>query len=203
VHLKRINKSEHPHPLLAARPDSSRNVFFLYKKDSGGVHFHVDAGPNGRLLAGQAAGLLAKHCLVRDQIPKDYAIMVQAENDFLQNLIEEADQLLRGMSIHGQIRLTRREEQVLAGVSGSLSNKEIAWNLNITERTVKFHVSSLLAKFQVCGRVELVREAAWHAMGVAPRPVPTATEEPRACAPAVKAPPAPRRLIAMVPLAKR
>ena len=201
--MKGINKSEHPHPLPAARPNSSRNVFFLHKKDSGAVHFHAEAGTNGLLLAGQAVGLLAKQCLVRDQIPKDHAIITQAENDFLQNLIEEADQLLRGMSIHGQIRLTCREEQVLAGVSGSLSNKEIASYLNITERTVKFHVSSLLAKFQVCGRVELVREAAWHEMGVAPRPVPTATKEPRSCAPAIKAPPAPRRLVAMVLLAKR
>jgi Bacterial regulatory proteins, luxR family len=34
--------------------------------------------------------------------------------------------------------------------------------LNLSERTVKFHVSSLLAKFRVRGRMELVREAARH-----------------------------------------
>jgi hypothetical protein len=44
----------------------------------------------------------------------------------------------------------------------SLANKEIAASLNLSERTVKFHVSSLLAKFRVRGRMELVREAARH-----------------------------------------
>jgi hypothetical protein len=34
--------------------------------------------------------------------------------------------------------------------------------LNLSERTVKFHVSSLLAKFRVRGRLELVREASRH-----------------------------------------
>jgi hypothetical protein len=41
----------------------------------------------------------------------------------------------------------------------SLANKEIAATLNLSERTVKFHVSSLLTKFRVRGRMELVREA--------------------------------------------
>lgn len=44
----------------------------------------------------------------------------------------------------------------------SLANKEIAASLNLSERTVKFHVSSLLSKFRVRGRMELVREAVRH-----------------------------------------
>jgi DNA-binding CsgD family transcriptional regulator len=60
------------------------------------------------------------------------------------------------------VKLTRREEEVLGGVMRSLANKEIAASLNLSERTVKFHVSSLLAKFRVRGRMELVREAARH-----------------------------------------
>src|SRR2546429_6438717 len=44
-------------------------------------HFHVQAGPDGRLPVDQAAGLLAMHCLIRGQSPSDYAVLVQAEND--------------------------------------------------------------------------------------------------------------------------
>jgi predicted ArsR family transcriptional regulator len=40
------------------------------------------------------------------------------------------------------------------------ANKEIASRLNITVRTVKFHVSSLLSKFGVETRAELARRAA-------------------------------------------
>ena len=202
--MKVIRRADHPHQLLAAHPVSHRNVFFFYEKNTGVAHFHVQAGPDGRLPVDQAAGLLAMHCLVRGQTPSDYAVLVQAENDMLENLMEKANQLLEaGRSIHGQVRLTRREEEVLAGVSDSLSNKEIASNLNLSERTVKFHVSSLLAKFQVRGRMELVREAARHAMGVVPEPLPIGTRDARTFAPPVKSCPAPRRAVSVVPLAKR
>src|SRR5438045_8710823 len=89
--------------------------------------------------------------------------------------------------------MTRREEEVLSGLMKSLANKEIASNLNLSERTVKFHVSSLLAKFQVRGRMELVREAARHTMGLVSEPLPVATREPRSFAPAIKNYPVPRR----------
>ena len=39
------------------------------------------------------------------------------------------------------------------------ANKEIASRLNITVRTVKFHISSLLNKFGVENRMELARRA--------------------------------------------
>jgi DNA-binding NarL/FixJ family response regulator len=202
--VKVIRRSDHPHQLLAARPASQRSVFFFYEKNSGVAHFHVQAGPDGRLPVDQAAGLLAMHCLVRGQTPTDYAVLVQAENNILENLIEKADQLLEaGKSVHGQIRLTRREEEVLAGVSDSLSNKEIASNLNLSERTVKFHVSSLLAKFQVRGRMELVREAARHVVGAVPQLMPMAARDARSFAPPIKSYPAPRRAAAVLPLAKR
>ena len=53
-------------------------------------------------------------------------------------------------------RLSRRENEVLAGVVDSLSNKEIAERLHISERTVKFHVSNLLSKFGVARRSDLM-----------------------------------------------
>jgi len=52
--------------------------------------------------------------------------------------------------------LSRREKEVLNALLENLSNKEIASNLNISERTVKFHVSNLLAKFGVRRRADLI-----------------------------------------------
>jgi DNA-binding NarL/FixJ family response regulator len=37
-----------------------------------------------------------------------------------------------------------------------MSNKEIGSKLNITERTVKYHVSSVLSKFGVRRRADLI-----------------------------------------------
>jgi DNA-binding CsgD family transcriptional regulator len=88
-------------------------------------------------------------------------VLVEADTTHLEDLTEKAQKLLEaGRAVKTHVKLTRREEEVLNGVVRSLANKEIAASLNLSERTVKFHVSSLLAKFRVRGRMELVREAA-------------------------------------------
>src|SRR5260370_32465927 len=86
----------------------------------------------------------------------------------------------------------------------SLANKEIAATLNLSERTIKFHVSSLLAKFNVRGRMELVREASRHTPGGMPMPLPVATtREVPAVAPMATDYRSARRSLAGVPLVKR
>ncbi|PYQ20040.1 MAG: hypothetical protein DMF79_11330 [Acidobacteria bacterium] len=55
--------------------------------------------------------------------------------------------------------LSRREQDVLDPLLLNYSNKEIAARLNISERTVKFHVSNLLAKFQVQRRADLILQS--------------------------------------------
>ena len=182
--MKVIRRSETAH-LNVSQASLPRELYFFYEKNTGVSHFHVEAGSDGQFPVEQAAGLLAMHCLVRGQSPKDYVVMVQAAPDSLEGLTEKAEQLLQaGHSVGSSVKLTRREEEVLGGVMRSLANKEIAASLNLSERTVKFHVSSLLAKFRVRGRMELVREAARHTavpMTVAQPPV--AARETRASIP--------------------
>jgi DNA-binding NarL/FixJ family response regulator len=52
--------------------------------------------------------------------------------------------------------LTPRELEVLGLISQGLHNSEIAERLFVTERTVKFHVSSILAKLGADNRTEAV-----------------------------------------------
>jgi DNA-binding CsgD family transcriptional regulator len=210
VHVKAIRRSEQPEQMTNSRPAFTREVFFFYEKSTGVAHFHVDAEPDGRFPVEQAAGLLAMHCMVRGQSTSDYIVMVQAENDILEGLKEKADKLLQaGKSVCSQVKMTRREEEVLSGLMKSLANKEIAANLNLSERTVKFHVSSLLAKFRVRGRMELVRVASRQTTGAVPMPipmsVPAATREARAFGPgpATRNYPAARGSSSVVSLAKR
>lgn len=56
--------------------------------------------------------------------------------------------------------LTAREQEVLELLALGQPNKEIADQLVITERTVKFHVSSILAKLGAGNRTEAVAIAA-------------------------------------------
>jgi DNA-binding NarL/FixJ family response regulator len=146
----------------------------------------VEAGPEGCFPVDQAAGLLAMHCMVRGQSPNDYIVMVKAQSDLLEGLTEKAEKLLQaGHSVRSAVKLTRREEEVLGGVMKSLANKEIAATLNLSERTVKFHVSSLLAKFRVRGRMELVREASRSTVASMPLPMAIAPRETRSYAPSM------------------
>lgn len=50
--------------------------------------------------------------------------------------------------------LTNRELQVLVKVANGLSNKEIAVSLDITERTVKNHISNIFRKIDVSDRTQ-------------------------------------------------
>ena len=61
----------------------------------------------------------------------------------------------RGMP-KGPADLSQREREALDALLENLSNKEIASRLRISERTAKFHVSHLLAKFGVRRRADLI-----------------------------------------------
>jgi DNA-binding CsgD family transcriptional regulator len=134
--------------------------FVLCERSTGAVRFRVDAEPDGSMPVEKIAGLLAVHCLVRGQAPEDYELMVVPRQSLLDAASERAQELLAaGRALGAGVKVSRREQEVLDCVLQSLSNKEIASRLNVAERTVKFHVSSLLAKFGVTDRVALSREA--------------------------------------------
>lgn len=53
--------------------------------------------------------------------------------------------------------LTARETEVLQMIAQGLANKQVALKLDISEHTVKFHLSSLYAKLNVSSRTEAIR----------------------------------------------
>ena len=50
--------------------------------------------------------------------------------------------------------LTAREREILEGLAGGLSNKEIGQKLFLSEKTVKHYITNILQKLQVRNRVE-------------------------------------------------
>ncbi len=58
--------------------------------------------------------------------------------------------------------LTDRERQVLALLGRGMSNRDIARQLVISEKTVKFHVSSILSKLELDDRTQAALFAAKH-----------------------------------------
>jgi DNA-binding NarL/FixJ family response regulator len=60
--------------------------------------------------------------------------------------------------------LTPRERQVLAQVAAGLTNRQIGRRLGMTERTVRAHVSSILAKLGLASRTQAALWAAQHGL---------------------------------------
>ena len=56
-----------------------------------------------------------------------------------------------------ELRLTPREQEVLALLAQGLGNKQIAWELSVSEHTVKYHISALYAKLGAGSRTEALR----------------------------------------------
>jgi len=142
----------------AGDPEALRPGAFVFcERASGAIRFHVTAAPSGELPVEEAASLLAMHCLVRAQAPHDYTVLVVPRGELLDPVGRRAQELLvAGRAAAGSnVQLSPRQREVLDCLLRDLSNKEIGVLLHVTERTIKFHVSRLLLKFEVGNRTSL------------------------------------------------
>jgi NarL family two-component system response regulator LiaR len=116
-----------------------------------------------RLLPALRAG--AAGYLLKDVQPKELARAVRAAHAG-QALIDPAvaarlvETLADGRNDEHAERLTPREQQVLDLIGHGLSNKRIAQELGVAEKTVKTHVSHVLAKLGVADRTQAALYAA-------------------------------------------
>ena len=126
---------------------SSRGVVFTAYDTDERILGALRAGARGYLLKGSS----------RQEI---FAAIqtVHAGGSLLQPVV--TNQLLNHMQNPASESLTTREREVLNLLSEGLTNREISENLFVTERTVKFHVSSILAKLGAANRTEAVAIAA-------------------------------------------
>ena len=136
-------------------------AFIFIDKGTGTQRFEVKADAHGKMPVDEAVSLLVVHCLMRNQTPNDFEIMVSASENLLEGLGRRTRKLIQSSpSFRASLQLTGRQQEVFRGVQQALSNKEIGKKLNLSVRTVKFHISSLLQKFNVAGRMGLMRKTA-------------------------------------------
>jgi DNA-binding NarL/FixJ family response regulator len=112
------------------------------------------AGPSGPALALQAG---AAGFLYKDVDPDALVRAIRSVHDGHTVLAPEAAGLVAarpGGDARGFGALTSREREVLALLAAGRSNREIARSLRVAEKTVKTHVSSVLAKLGVADRTQ-------------------------------------------------
>ena len=137
--------------LLAMRAERKdlRALVFTASETDERIIGAVQAGAQGYLLKGAP----------REELFR--AIRIIAEGGSLLSPVVAARLLQRVAGTGGpaSAALTEREREVLGLLVQGLQNKEIAAQLGIQERTVKFHISGIMQKLNVTNRVEAVRAA--------------------------------------------
>jgi NarL family two-component system response regulator LiaR len=143
---------------LKGRQQCPRIIVFTAFDNDERIIAALEAGANGYLLKGAP----------REEIFNAIRVTMQG-GSLLQPVI--ASKLLRHMGQQQRGRssteqpvmyeaLTEREIEVLALLAQGMPNKEIAAHLTISERTAKFHVSSIMGKLGATNRTEAVSLAA-------------------------------------------
>lgn len=112
----------------------------------------LEAGISGYVLKGASAADLHK------AIEDAYAGQTYITPALARKVIVSMKTAQLRQKVPPSIRLHHREEQVMRGVMRGGSNKEIGRRLNISEKTVKHYMTSLMNKFHVRNRLELVLE---------------------------------------------
>ena len=132
---------------LAAEKIEIRAIVFTVFDSDERIVAAVEAGAQGYLLKGAP----------REEIFHAVRIVSQG-GSLLQPVV--ASRLLHHISSRASAPmldpLTPRELEVLGAIAIGRTNKEIASELDITERTVKFHVSAILDKLDAGNRTEAV-----------------------------------------------
>ncbi len=129
--------------LRTARPQSKILILTAYDTDER-VIGALQAGAQGYLLKGASLEEIARAIRA-----------VHAGGSYLDPRI--AAKVVGALNPHARAAaLSEREREVLRLVAGGQANKQIARTLGITERTVKFHVTSILTKLGAENRAQAV-----------------------------------------------
>jgi DNA-binding NarL/FixJ family response regulator len=130
--------------IAAASPKTRVLIFTAYDTDER-VFGALEAGAKGYLLKGAPTEEIARAIRVVDAGGSHLAPRVAAR------LVAAVRTTRRGDG-----SLSAREDEVLRLIAVGLANKEIGRALSISERTVRFHVTSIFAKLGATSRTQAV-----------------------------------------------
>lgn len=141
--------------VLTGTPDEREGIAVLKAGARGYCHREIDP----RLLAKATEVVLNGEIWVGRKLIPHLLEELTSLTERRRELPSRGDDRLR--------RVTPRERQIVELLSAGASNKEIAKRLNVTERTVKAHLTAIFRKLGLSGRLQLALFALEH--GRSPR----------------------------------
>lgn len=104
-----------------------------------------------------AHGIVAMSAALKEELPKAIRAVLAGELWIKRSTLDEyVKQTNAALKKFRDRQTTPREEQILKFLVQGASNKQIGKALSVSERTVKFHVSNIMRKFQIRSRRELL-----------------------------------------------
>jgi DNA-binding NarL/FixJ family response regulator len=140
-------------PQLLAAPAAPRVLVF--------TAYDADEQVFGAIRAG-AAGYLLKGAEVAEIVRAIHS--VHDGGSYLAPRVASRVLDAVGASRRSPTQLSAREREVLRLLADGLATKQIARSLGITERTVKFHVTSIFGKLGASNRAQAIALAAQHGL---------------------------------------
>ncbi|HOO60186.1 MAG TPA: helix-turn-helix transcriptional regulator [Candidatus Mcinerneyibacteriales bacterium] len=77
-------------------------------------------------------------------------------DNYFGQLIHDDKKEERLQALFGEKNISKRESEIIRYVCEGMSNKQIAWDLSLSEQTVKHHIYNIYQKFGINSRVELI-----------------------------------------------
>jgi DNA-binding NarL/FixJ family response regulator len=152
--MPRLDGIEATKRILAEKPET-RVVVLTAFSDRDRILGALDAGALGYLL--------------KDAVPEELLGAIRAAARGEAPLAPKAaSEVLAARAAHRDADLTEREQEVLALVAEGLPNKLIARRLEISEKTVKAHLTRVFERIGVSDRTQAALWAQRHGVGPAP-----------------------------------
>jgi DNA-binding NarL/FixJ family response regulator len=143
-----------------------RSVLLTAGIDSSDTVRALQLGARGVILKESATQMLYR-CL-QSVMGGEYWVGHERVHDIVQHLRTASRQQADAQATPAMM-LTRRELQVVAAVVEGASNKDIGQQFNLSEQTVKNHLSHIFDKLGVSNRLELALYAVHHKLLEGPR----------------------------------
>lgn len=159
----RAARENSPDVVLVETADiSAQTLTAIHQPGAPAFVLLLDPPTRGELRRLLTSGVRA--ILLRDAAPPEITTAIEAASnglavlslEFLELLLPAPNGVADQQDLHLGEQLTTREAEILSMMAEGAGNKEIATRLKISEHTVKFHVSAVLAKLGAATRTEAV-----------------------------------------------
>jgi len=83
-------------------------------------------------------------------------LIKRLSSNYFGKLIHDEKKTERLQALYNLKNISKRESEIIRYVCEGMSNKQIAWDLSLSEQTVKHHIYNIYQKFGINSRVELI-----------------------------------------------